>query len=119
MWAWLVSRPRDIATYATASGTASNDGVGGVCGDALGGVQDDAGVAGEAFGANPIGVGIHAQEAPAVAVADLIHCVSPVLSGPKVVSDRIGHANVGFFLQTYAHVLVDDDREAAQQRRRS
>jgi integrase len=23
---------------------------------------------------------------------------------PKVVSDRIGHANVGFFLQTYAHV---------------
>ncbi|MDT5079777.1 MAG: hypothetical protein QOJ80_4414 [Mycobacterium sp.] len=34
---------------------------------------------------------------------------------PKVVSDRIGHANVGFFLQTYAHVLKDDDREAAEQ----
>ena len=31
-----------------------------------------------------------------------------------IVSDRIGRANVGFFL-TYAHVLVDDDREAAQQ----
>jgi DNA polymerase-3 subunit epsilon len=32
-----------------------------------------------------------------------------------VVSDRIGHANVGFFLQTYAHVLKNDDREAAEQ----
>jgi integrase len=36
---------------------------------------------------------------------------------PRVVSDRIGHANVGFFLQTYAHVpaLADDDRDAAEQ----
>jgi hypothetical protein len=34
---------------------------------------------------------------------------------PKVVSDRIGHANVGFFLQTYAHVLKNDDREATEQ----
>ncbi|MDT5054113.1 MAG: hypothetical protein QOF66_2479 [Mycobacterium sp.] len=34
---------------------------------------------------------------------------------PKVVSDRIEHANVGFFLQTYAHVLNNDDREAAEQ----
>jgi hypothetical protein len=33
----------------------------------------------------------------------------------KVVSDRIGHANVGSFLQTYAHVLGNDDREAAEQ----
>ena len=33
----------------------------------------------------------------------------------KVVSDRIGHANVGFFLETYAHVLKKDDREAAEQ----
>jgi hypothetical protein len=33
----------------------------------------------------------------------------------KVVSDRIGHANVGFFLQTYAHVLGNDDRDAAEQ----
>lgn len=32
---------------------------------------------------------------------------------PKVVSQRIGHANVGFFLQTYAHVLGNDDRDAA------
>lgn len=51
----------------------------------------------EAFGTNPIGVGTHAQDAPAVAVTDLIHCVSPVLSGPKVVSDRIGHAVVGTY----------------------
>ncbi|WP_431239258.1 tyrosine-type recombinase/integrase [Mycolicibacterium aichiense] len=34
---------------------------------------------------------------------------------PKVVSERIGHANVGFFLETYAHVLDNDDREAAEQ----
>jgi hypothetical protein len=34
---------------------------------------------------------------------------------PKIVSDRIGHANVGFFLQTYAHVLKNDDRQAAEQ----
>ena len=30
---------------------------------------------------------------------------------PKVISEWIGHANVGFFLQTYAHVLRNDDRE--------
>ncbi len=34
---------------------------------------------------------------------------------PKIVSERIGHANVGFFLETYAHVLENDDREAAEQ----
>ncbi len=34
---------------------------------------------------------------------------------PKVISERIGHANVGFFLETYAHVLENDDREAAEQ----
>jgi integrase len=34
---------------------------------------------------------------------------------PKVVSERIGHADVGFFLQTYAHVLKNDDRDAAEQ----
>jgi hypothetical protein len=75
--------------------------------------------AGEAFGAKPIGVGIHAPDAPAVAVADPIHCVSPVLSGPKLVSDRIGHANVGFFLQTHAHVLKNDDVTRPNRRRRS
>jgi hypothetical protein len=32
-----------------------------------------------------------------------------------VVSERIGHANVGFFLETYAHVLKNDDRDAAEQ----
>ncbi|BDE12783.1 MULTISPECIES: tyrosine-type recombinase/integrase [Mycobacterium] len=34
---------------------------------------------------------------------------------PKVISERIGHANVGFFLETYAHVLGNDDQEAAEQ----
>jgi integrase len=34
---------------------------------------------------------------------------------PRVVSDRIRHANVGFFLQTYAHVLAEDERDAAEQ----
>jgi len=34
---------------------------------------------------------------------------------PKVISERIGHANVGFFLETYAHVLKNDDRDAAEQ----
>jgi integrase len=34
---------------------------------------------------------------------------------PKILSARIGHADVGFFLQTYAHVITNDDREAAEQ----
>ena len=34
---------------------------------------------------------------------------------PKIISERIGHANVGFFLETYAHVLKNDDRDAAEQ----
>jgi hypothetical protein len=34
---------------------------------------------------------------------------------PNVVSERIGHANVEFFLQTYAHVVRTDDRDAAEQ----
>ena len=34
---------------------------------------------------------------------------------PKVISERIGHADTGFFLQTYAHVLTNYDREAAEQ----
>jgi integrase len=34
---------------------------------------------------------------------------------PKIVSERIGHANIGFFLETYAHVMSNDDREAAEQ----
>jgi hypothetical protein len=38
---------------------------------------------------------------------------------PKVISERIGHAEFGFFLQTYAHVLKTDDRDAAEQRRSS
>jgi Phage integrase family len=34
---------------------------------------------------------------------------------PKILSERIGHADVGFFFQTYAHVITNDDREAAEQ----
>ena len=33
----------------------------------------------------------------------------------EVLSERIGHADVEFFLQTYAHVLKNDDRDAAEQ----
>ena len=33
----------------------------------------------------------------------------------KVVSERIGHSNVSFTMQTYAHVRVEADHEAAQQ----
>ena len=32
-----------------------------------------------------------------------------------MISERIGHANVGFFLETYAHVLKNDDRDVAKQ----
>lgn len=32
-----------------------------------------------------------------------------------VVSERIGHPNVRFTMQTYAHVRSDADHEAAQQ----
>jgi hypothetical protein len=34
---------------------------------------------------------------------------------PKVIIERIGHADVGFFLQTYAHVLKNADRQAAEE----
>jgi integrase len=34
---------------------------------------------------------------------------------PKVISERIGHADVAFFLQTYAYVLRNDDRDVAEQ----
>ena len=33
----------------------------------------------------------------------------------KVVSERIGHSNVSFTMQTYAHVRSDADHQAAQQ----
>jgi integrase len=50
---------------------------------------------------------------------DLLHsyAIGALTAGisPKVISERIGHANVGFFLQTYAHVLRNDDRDAAEQ----
>lgn len=33
--------------------------------------------------------------------------------GIKVVSQRLGHANVGITWDTYAHVLPEDDEQAA------
>jgi integrase len=36
-------------------------------------------------------------------------------TSPTVIAERIGHAKVGFFLQAYAHVLRNDDRDAAEQ----
>ena len=41
-----------------------------------------------------------------------------VRRGRALVSKRFGHADAGFFLQTYAHVLKNDDRGAAGQRQR-
>ncbi len=55
---------------------------------------------------------------PRITFHDLRHSYAGALRAgvsPKVISERIGHANVGFFLETYAHVLGDDDREAAEQ----
>jgi hypothetical protein len=34
---------------------------------------------------------------------------------PKLVSDRIGHANLGITLTTYAHRSTGQDRTAAEQ----
>jgi len=33
---------------------------------------------------------------------------------PKVVSDRLGHATVAFTLDTYVHVLPDQQKDAAE-----
>ena len=50
---------------------------------------------------------------------DLRHpyATGPLKAGvhPKVINERIGHADVGFFLQTYTHVLKDDDQDVAEQ----
>ena len=55
---------------------------------------------------------------PRITFHDLRHsyATSALKAGinPKVVSERIGHSDVGYFLQTYAHVSLDDDREAAE-----
>ena len=32
---------------------------------------------------------------------------------PKMVSKRLGHSSVAFTLQTYVHVLEEDDQDAA------
>ncbi|WP_414687833.1 tyrosine-type recombinase/integrase [Mycobacterium sp.] len=57
-------------------------------------------------------------ELPRITFHDLRHsyATGALRAGvsPKIVSERIGHANIGFFLETYAHVLENDDREAAE-----
>src|SRR6478609_1555381 len=87
-----------------AAGSFSDDGVGGVGGDALGGVhgdrvpqrdvlaqivvvEDDAGVVGESFGRNAIRSGVDGGDAPAVAVADLIHHVTTAVAGARLNGD--------------------------------
>ncbi|MCV7193151.1 tyrosine-type recombinase/integrase [Mycolicibacterium brumae] len=59
-----------------------------------------------------------AASLPRITFHDLRHSYATVALkagiNPKVVSERIGHADVGYFLQTYAHVSLDDDREAAE-----
>jgi integrase len=61
----------------------------------------------------------HRTRRPRYTIHDLRHsyATGALKAGvsSKVVSDRIGHANVGFLLQTYAHVLGNDDRDAAEQ----
>lgn len=58
---------------------------------------------------------------PRITFHDLRHSYATIALhadiNPKVVSERVGHADVGYFLQTYAHVSLDDDREAAGKRR--
>jgi len=60
------------------------------------------------------------RSCPGLTIASL-YCAPSTTSAlkaglsPKVVSERIGHADAGFFLQTYAHVLKNDDRDAAEQ----
>lgn len=55
---------------------------------------------------------------PEIRFHDLRHTVATLLlaagGNPRVVSERLGHSNVGFTLQTYAHVLPGQQREAAE-----
>jgi integrase len=55
---------------------------------------------------------------PPLRIHDLRHTSATLLLragvGAQVVSKRLGHAKVGFTLDTYAHVLPDQQREAAQ-----
>jgi hypothetical protein len=46
-----------------------------------------------------------------------LHATGALKAGvsPKVLSERIGHADIGFFRQTYPYVLGTDDRDAAEQ----
>lgn len=56
-------------------------------------------------------------ELPRIRFHDLRHTYASLALAnkisPKVVSDRLGHANVAFTLQTYAHVYEEEHRAAA------
>lgn len=49
---------------------------------------------------------------------DLRHTAATLMlrtgANPKTVSERLGHATVAFTLDTYAHVLPDMQRDAAE-----
>ena len=55
---------------------------------------------------------------PRMRVHDLRHTAATLMLqaevNPKVVSERLGHANIAFTLRVYAHVLPDMQRQAAQ-----
>ena len=56
---------------------------------------------------------------PAIRFHDLRHTAATLLLEqgvhPKIVQERLGHANVGITLNRYSHVTLDMQREAADQ----
>ena len=58
--------------------------------------------------------------APAIRLHDARHTAATIMLRAKVpvkvVSERLGHANVGITLAVYAHTTAQDDREAAERR---
>jgi len=54
---------------------------------------------------------------PDIRLYDLRHTCATLLlaagENPKVVSERLGHANITLTLDTYSHVLPDMQKEAA------
>lgn len=55
---------------------------------------------------------------PPISFHDLRHTHATTLlllgENPKVVSERLGHANVGITLDTYSHVLPDMQKDLAK-----
>lgn len=61
---------------------------------------------------------IRSTELPHIRLHDLRHTNATMLMNlgvpPKVVSERLGHANISITLDTYSHVLKDKQAEAAE-----